>query len=53
MNKETVLQLLNTLNQIEVKGFQNINCMCGVMNVLKNELNKPDEVGDADVTQKQ
>lgn len=53
MNKETVVQLLNTLNQIEVKGFQNVSYMCGVMNILKNELNKPTEDGDVDGATKQ
>ena len=48
MNKETILQLLNTLNQIEIKGFQNVSYLCGVMNILQKELNKPDKVGDID-----
>lgn len=50
MSKETMIQILNTLNQIEVKGFQNVNYMCGVMNILQKELNKSDEVGDTDGT---
>lgn len=53
MDKQTIFNLFNTLNQIEVKGFQNVNYMCGVMNILQNELNKPDEVGVENVTQKQ
>lgn len=39
MNRETIVSILNTLNLVEVKGFQNINYMCGVMNTLQKELN--------------
>lgn len=53
MTKETIIGILNTLNQIEVKGFQNVNYMCGVMNVLRDELNKHNEVGGEDGTTKQ
>lgn len=39
MNKETIIQILNTLNLIEIKGINNINYMCGVVNTLQKELN--------------
>lgn len=39
MSTETIVQILNTLNLIEIKGFNNINYMCGVMNTLQKELN--------------
>lgn len=39
MNKEIIIQILNTLNLIEIKGINNINYMCGVMNALQKELN--------------
>lgn len=39
MSKETIMQILNTLNLVEVKGYQNINYMCGAMNALQKELN--------------
>ena len=45
MSKETIVQILNTLNLIEVKGFNNVNYLCGVMNVLQQELEKGDENG--------
>lgn len=43
MSKEMIIQVLNTLNLVEVKGIQNINYMCGVMNLLQEELNKEDK----------
>lgn len=39
MSKEVIIQIINTLNLIEIKGFNNINYMCGVMNTLQKELN--------------
>lgn len=40
MDNITITQIINTLNQIEVKGQQNLNYLLGVMNVLQEELNK-------------
>lgn len=37
--QELIIKVLNTLELVEVKGFNNINYMCGVMNTLQKELN--------------
>lgn len=38
MSRDIIEKILNTLNLIEIKGYQNINYMCGVMTALQNEL---------------
>lgn len=40
MNKETLAQIYNALNQIEVKGFENMNRLFGVMLLIRQELQK-------------
>lgn len=40
MSKETMIQVINTLNQIEVKGQQNLSYLLGVINLLQEEINK-------------
>lgn len=41
MNNEQLVQIYNTLNQIEVKGYENINRMFGVLLTIQECLNNP------------
>lgn len=43
MNKELLIQIYNTLNQIEVKGFDNIDKMFGVLYALQREINSEEK----------
>lgn len=38
MEKEKLLQVYNTLQQIEIKGFDNIDKMFGVLYLIREEL---------------
>lgn len=49
INRQLILDVLSTLDKIEVKGYSNLNSMFGVMYTLRNELNKPQKDGDIDV----
>lgn len=40
MNKEFLVQIYNTLDGIEVKGFENVNRLFGVMFAIRQELEK-------------
>lgn len=40
MTIEKMQQILNTLNKIEVKGYENINNMFGVMITLQEEIQR-------------
>lgn len=46
--QEVILRTINTLNLIEVKGFQNLQLLYGLMSGLQEELE-----GDKDGTTKQ
>lgn len=43
MNKQTLVQIYNSLNQIEVKGYENINRLFGVLYTIQNELTSEEE----------
>ncbi len=47
MNSDMIMAIINTLNQIEVKGFQNMDKIIGVINVLSDELKRLE--GESDV----
>ena len=53
MNRQLMIQIYNTLNQIEVKGQQNLSCLLGVINILQKELNEPCEEGDLNANTKE
>ncbi len=46
MNGDVIMAIINTLNQVEVKGFQNMDKIIGVINVLSDELKRLE--GEAD-----
>lgn len=46
MSKEKLIQIYNTLNQIDVKGYDNINRLFGVMLALQQEINSEENVNE-------
>ncbi len=40
MQKDVIMAIINTLNQVEVKGYQNMDKIIGVINVLSDELSR-------------
>ena len=48
MQKEVLLQIYNTLQQIEVKGFDNIDKMFGVMYTIRECLAKEEETKETE-----
>lgn len=43
MDKQTLVQIYNTLNEIEVKGFDNINRLFGALIAIRKELEQPEQ----------
>lgn len=43
MSKEKMIQIYNSLNQIEVKGYDNINRLFGVLFTLQQEISSIEE----------
>lgn len=41
MDRETLVQLYNTLNEIEVKGYENVNRLFGVLFTMRQVLEQP------------
>lgn len=46
MDKELLIQIYNTLNTVEVKGYDNINKLLGVMMALQKKINESGEKAD-------
>lgn len=46
MDKQTLVQIYNALNEVEVKGFDNINRLFGVLFTIRKELEQPQEQED-------
>ncbi len=42
MNSETIMAIINTLNQVEVKGYANMDKIVGIINVLSEEIRRLD-----------
>lgn len=40
MDKETLIKIFNTLNELEVKGYDNMNRLFGVMHTIKTAIEK-------------
>lgn len=48
MDTEKLIQIYNTLNQLEVKGYENVNKLFGVMFAIRQEIE-----GNADTAEQQ
>lgn len=46
MNKEKLIQIYNTLNQVEVKGYDNINRLFGVLFALQQEISSEEDLNE-------
>lgn len=46
MNVETMIQLYNTLNLIEVKGVNNLGYLLGALRLLEKEIQGGEENGN-------